>query len=161
MPGSWRRAVEGIDRLLGAGVGVCVVHVVTPDNAAGVPDFLEQMWALGVPWVRVTPVVVTGAAARGGDWQISRGALRGSGRGVPAEARRAMRIALQPGTGGSVTLQGREAPGSYLVRPNGDVRPDSMRPFTFGNAVEDGVAACWEAICEGWDDERINAGRTR
>ena len=76
VPGSWRRAVEGIDRLLGAGVGVCVVHVVTPANAAAVPDFLEQMWALGVPWMRVTPVVVTGAAARGGDWQISRKALQ-------------------------------------------------------------------------------------
>jgi hypothetical protein len=156
VPGSWRRAVEGIDRLLGAGVGVCVVHVVTPDNAAAVPDFLEQMWALGVPWIRVTPVVVTGAAARGGDWSISRRALREATDRFKQEHGNAMRIALQPGTGGSVTLQGREAPGSYLVRPNGDVRPDSMRPFSFGNAIEDGVAACWSAICEGWDDERIN-----
>ncbi len=84
VPGSWRRAVEGIDRLLGAGVGVCVVHVVTPGNADAVPEFLEQMWALGVPWIRVTPVVMTGAAARGGDWQVSRGALAGRGRRVPA-----------------------------------------------------------------------------
>ncbi|HWA54219.1 MAG TPA: radical SAM protein, partial [Solirubrobacterales bacterium] len=157
VPGSWRRAVEGIDRLLGAGVGVCVVHVVTPENAAGVPDFFEQMWALGVPWVRVTPVVVTGAAARGGDWSISRRALQEATEAFKASHGEAMRIVLQPGTGGSVTLQGREAPGSYLVRPNGDVRPDSMRPFTFGNAIEEGVAACWASICAGWDDERINS----
>lgn len=156
VPGSWRRAVEGIDRLLGAGVGVCVVHVVTPDNAAAVPDFLEQMWSLGVPWVRVTPVVVTGAAARGGDWSISRRALQEAVDEFRKEHGKTMQIVLQPGTGGSVTLQGREAPGSYLVRPNGDVRPDSMRPFTFGNAIEDGVTACWASICEGWDDERIN-----
>ncbi len=156
VPGSWRRAVEGIDRLLGAGVGVCVVHVVTPENAAAVPDFLEQMWTLGVPWVRITPVVVTGAAARGGDWSISRRALQEAADAFRQKHGEAMRIVLQPGTGGSVTLQGREAPGSYLVRPNGDVRPDSMRPFTFGNAIEDGVAACWESICEDWDDERIN-----
>jgi len=156
VPGSWRRAIEGIDRLLGAGVGVCVVHVVTPDNAAAVPDFFEQMWALGVPWIRVTPVVVTGAAARGGDWSISRRALQEATDRFKQEHGNAMQIVLQPGTGGSVTLQGREAPGSYLVRPNGDVRPDSMRPFSFGNAIEDGVAACWSAICDGWDDERIN-----
>jgi MoaA/NifB/PqqE/SkfB family radical SAM enzyme len=156
VPGSWRRAVEGIDRLLGAGVGVCVVHVVTPGNADAVPEFLEQMWALGVPWARVTPVVVTGAAARGGDWQISRGALEDAVEEFRRRHGNAMRIVLQPGTGGSVTLQGREAPGSYLVRPNGDVRPDSMRPFSFGNAARDGVAACWAAIREGWDDERIN-----
>lgn len=156
VPGSWRRAVEGIDRLLGAGVGVCVVHVVTPGNADAVPEFLEQMWALGVPWARVTPVVVTGAAARGGNWEISRGALEDAVEEFRRRHGSAMRIVLQPGTGGSITLQGREAPGSYLVRPNGDVRPDSMRPFSFGNAARDGVAACWAAIREGWDDERIN-----
>jgi len=156
VPGSWRRAIEGIDRLLGAGVGVCVVHVVTPGNADAVPEFLEQMWALGVPWVRVTPVVMTGAAARGGDWQVSRRALQEAVDEFRQRRRKAMRIVLQPGTGGAISLQGREAPGSYLVRPNGDVRPDSMRPFSFGNALRDGVAACWKSIQSDWDDERIN-----
>jgi MoaA/NifB/PqqE/SkfB family radical SAM enzyme len=156
VPGSWRRAVEGIDRLLGAGVGVCVVHVVTPGNAEAVPEFLEQMWALGVPWIRVTPVVMTGAAARGGDWQVSRRALQDAVDEFRQRRGKAMKILLQPGTGGAVTLQGREAPGSYLVRPNGDVRPDSMRPFSFGNALSDGVAACWKSIQSDWNDERIN-----
>jgi MoaA/NifB/PqqE/SkfB family radical SAM enzyme len=156
VPGSWRRAIEGIDRLLGAGVGVCVVHVVTPANAGAVPDFLEQMWALGVPWVRVTPVVVTGAAARGGNWRVSHKALQEAVDEFRHRHGSAMRIVLQPGTGGSISLQGREAPGSYLVRPNGDVRPDSMRPFSFGNAARDGVEACWAAIRERWDDEQIN-----
>jgi hypothetical protein len=156
VPGSWRRAVEGIDWLLGAGVGVCVVHVVTPANAAAVPDFLEQMWALGVPWVRVTPVVMTGAAARGGDWQVSYRALQNAVAEFRQRHGEAMRIVLQPGTAGGISLQGWAAPGSYLVRPNGDVRPDSMRPFSFGNAARDGVASCWTAIREGWDDERIN-----
>jgi MoaA/NifB/PqqE/SkfB family radical SAM enzyme len=156
VPGSWRRAVEGIDRLLGAGVGVCVVHVVTPANAAAVPDFLEQMWSLGVPWVRVTPVVVTGAAARGGEWKVSRKRLADAVDDFRRRRGDAMRIVLQPGTGGGVGLQGLAAPGSLLVRPNGDVRPDSLRPFSFGNAVRDGVVACWQGIREGWNDERIN-----
>jgi MoaA/NifB/PqqE/SkfB family radical SAM enzyme len=156
VPGSWRRAVEGIDRLLGTGVGVCVVHVVTPANADAVPDFLEQMWALGVPWVRVTPVVVTGAAARGGSWKVSRKELQEAVDEFQQRHGTAMQIALQPGTGGTISLQGREAPGSFLVRPNGDVRPDSLRPFTFGNAIGDGVETCWAAIRKGWDDERIN-----
>lgn len=156
VPGSWRRAVEGIDRLLSAGVGVCTVHVVTPDNAGAVPGFLEQMWTLGVPWVRITPVVVTGAAARGGEWTVSRKALRQAAEEFEARHGDAMRLDVQPGTGGGVSYQGRAAPGSYLVRPNGDVRPDSIRPFTFGNAIEDSVEACWERIRDGWDDERIN-----
>jgi MoaA/NifB/PqqE/SkfB family radical SAM enzyme len=157
VPGSWRRAIEGIDRLLAVGVGVCVVHVVTPANATAVPDFLEQAWALGVPWVRVTPVVVTGAAARAGDWRVSYRALEEAVAEFRKRRGEAMRIILQPGTSGAISLQGRAAPGSYLVRPNGDVRPDSMRPFSFGNAARDGIAACWQAIRDGWDDERINS----
>ena len=156
VPGSWRRAIEGIDHLLGAGVGVCVVHVVTPANADAVPDFLAQMWELGATWLRVTPVVVTGAAARGGDWSISRSDLRKVIAEFEESHGTSMKIDVLAGTGGDLQLQGRQAPGSYLVRPNGDVRPDSLRPFTFGNAIEDGVGACWERIREGWDDERIN-----
>jgi MoaA/NifB/PqqE/SkfB family radical SAM enzyme len=156
LPGSWRRAIEGIDRLLGAGVGVCIVHVVTPVNAGGVADFFEQMWELGVPWVRVTPVVMTGAAARGGDWRVSSEALQESIEDFRRRRGTAMRIALQPGTAGALSLQGRVAPGSFLIRPNGDVRPDSLRPFSFGNAARDGIEACWAAMREGWDDERIN-----
>lgn len=156
VPGSWRRAIEGIDHLLSAGVGVCAVHVVTPGNAGAVGGFLEQMWTLGVPWVRVTPVVVNGAAARGGEWKVSREALRRTAEAFEARRGTAMRISVQAATGGTLSLQGRAAPGSFLVRPNGDVRPDSLRPFTFGNAARDGVEACWTALREGWDDERIN-----
>src|SRR6185295_15989150 len=111
---------------------------------------------LGVPWVRVTPVVPTGAAARGGDWGVEHGALVAAVEEFQGRRGTVMRITLQAGTGGSVSLQGREAPGSFLVRPNGDVRPDSTRPFSFGNAVRDGVETCWQALREGWDDERIN-----
>jgi Coenzyme PQQ synthesis protein D (PqqD) len=156
VPGSWRRAVEGIDRLLGAGVGVCVVHVVTPDNADAIGELLEQMWVLGVPWVRVTAVTVTGAAARSGEWKVSTERLREAAREFGGR-REGMKITVQAGTGGTIALQGLSAPGSFLVRPNGDVRPDSLRPFTFGNAIEDGLAASWVAIREGWDDERINS----
>jgi PqqA peptide cyclase len=156
VPGSWRRAIEGIDHLLGAGVGVCAVHVVTPGNADAVGDFLEQMWTLGVPWVRITPVVVNGAAARGGNWKVSREDLRRTAEEFEERRGTAMRITVQAATAGTLSLQGRDAPGSFLVRPNGDVRPDSLRPFTFGNAIRDGVESCWSALREGWDDERIN-----
>lgn len=156
VPGSWRRAIEGIDHLLSAGVGVCAVHVVTPDNADAVGGFLGQMWTLGVPWMRITPVVVNGAAARGGEWKVSRQALRRTAEEFEERHGTAMRINVQAATGGTLSLQGRAAPGSFLVRPNGDVRPDSLRPFTFGNAIRDGVESCWAALREGWDDDRIN-----
>jgi len=155
VPGSWRRAIEGIDRLLAHGVGVCGVHVVTPANVDTLPELLEQMWMLGMPWVRLTPVIVTGAAARGGRWKVSAQALTRAADDFETRHGNAMRISVQPATVTSLGLQGQIAPGSFLVRPNGDLRPDSLRPFSFGNVVEDGVASRWQALREGWDDERI------
>ena len=157
VPGSWRRVVEGIDRLIGAGVNVCVVHVITPENAAYFPQMLEQMWTLGVPWMRPTPVVVSGAAARGGDWSVSRSDLARAVSDFEARRGSSMRIDLRPGTPGEIAFQGERPPASMLVRPNGAVRTDSLRPFSYGNAARDGVAACWEQIRERWRNERVQA----
>jgi MoaA/NifB/PqqE/SkfB family radical SAM enzyme len=156
VPGSWRRAVDAIDHLLSRGVGVCVVHVVTPDNAAELPDTLEQMLRLGVTWMRVTSVVETGAAARGGSWRTDGEATQRVVRDFEERHPNAMRIRLS-GTVSALGLTGLAAPASFLVRPNGDVRTDSLRPFTFGNAARDGVDDCWRRIRSDWRDERIAA----
>jgi MoaA/NifB/PqqE/SkfB family radical SAM enzyme len=155
VPGSWRRAVEGLDRLIGAGVNVCIVHVITPQNAAYFPQMLEQMWTLGVPWMRPTPVVLSGAAARGGDWTVSRDDLIRVVREFEARRGTSMNVDLRPGVPGDIAFQGTRAPGSMLIRPNGAVRTDSLRPFSYGNAAGDGLAACWEQIRLRWRDQRI------
>ena len=146
VPGSWRRAVEGIDRLLAAGVGVCVVHVITPENEDRFAEMLEQMWVLGVPWIRPTPVVVTGAAARGGEWSVDVPRLR---RTVEAFERRrgtAMRIDLRAGNAGALASQGTVPPASLLVRPAGAARTDSLRPFSYGNAARISAGRTWSRI---------------
>jgi len=151
VPGSWRRAVEAIDRLLTAGVGVCVVHVVTPQNQERFAEMLEQMWILGVPWVRPTPVVVTGAAARGGEWSVDVPRLRRTIEDFERRRGTAMRIDLRAGNAGSLASHGAVPPASLLVRPAGAARTDSLRPFSYGNAARDGVAACWERIRADWN----------
>jgi Fe-coproporphyrin III synthase len=154
VPGSWRRAVEAVDHLLSAGVNVCVVHVVTPENTAELRDTLEQMWLLGVPWMRVTSVVETGAAARGGSWRTDFDKTERTVEEFRQRHGDGMRIQLS-GTVSALGLQGKAAPASLLVRPNGDVRTDSLRPFTFGNALRDGVQECWRRVRAHWRDERI------
>ena len=64
LPGGQRRAVRAVRLLLEHGPAP---SVVTPENEDSFPDFLEQIAELlGVPSVRVTSVVPTGAAAAAG-----------------------------------------------------------------------------------------------
>lgn len=154
VPGSWERAVEGVDRLLQRGARVQVVHVVTPANERFVPELLEVMWLLGVRSVRLAVAVPTGAAAREGDWRVDRGALR---RRVAAAAERYpdLTIQVQPGTLAALAAIEDVAPAALLVRPNGTVWIDSVRPFGFGNVRDGGLAACWGRIQERWNDPQI------
>jgi MoaA/NifB/PqqE/SkfB family radical SAM enzyme len=152
VPGSWRRAVAGIDNLLCAGAGVCVSHIVSPGNAAEVGDFLLAMTELGVPYVRVIEVIPVGAAARGGDWAVDSSALRDAVTEFCSRSAVAPRVTLVPADACSVA---EATPRSLLIRPNGDVRTDSVRPFAYGNAIEEGLGACWDAIRLGWNGNEV------
>jgi hypothetical protein len=43
-----------------------------------------------------------------------------------------------------------------LVRPSGAVLTDSLHPFSFGNAAEEGLEECWRRVIEHWQDPQIS-----
>jgi len=154
VPGSWKRAVEGIDRLLQRGVRVRVVSVITPANQEMVEDLLASLWLLGVPSVRLAVVVPAGAAARSGDWSVNRARLyrikRRSEERLPG-----MPVELHWGNLSSLARVEDLAPWALMVRPNGLVLMDSTRPFAFGN-VREGLDEVWRRIeKDGWRDARV------
>jgi MoaA/NifB/PqqE/SkfB family radical SAM enzyme len=157
VPGSWRRAIEAVDRLLARGIAHQVVSVVTPRNADAVDDFLEGMWTLGVRSVRITPVAEIGAAARAGSWRVSRDRIRRTVRRFQRRTDGAMQILVQQGNASLLAVRDQAAPAAFLVRPNGAVLSDSLQPFAFGNARRDGLAECWRRIRDGWGDPTISA----
>ncbi len=156
VPGSWRRAVEAAGRLLDRGVRLQVVHVVTPVNEAFFESMLEQMWTLGATSVRATPVVEVGAAARGGRWPVNRDRLRRTIRSFKKAHGDGMRVTLQHGNAGVLAIHDHAAPVSMLVRPGGAVLTDSLHPFRFGNALEDGLEQCWQRIVSDWRDPEMS-----
>jgi hypothetical protein len=129
---------------------------VTPENEHAFADFLDQMWTLGVTSLRATPVAVIGGAARGGRWAVSRGRLRRAVRDFRRAHGDEMRIGLQRGTGSVLAINDEAAPAALLVRPSGAVLTDSLHPFAFGHAVQDGLETCWDRIVAGWRDPRIS-----
>ena len=156
VPGSWRRAIEAASRLLDRGVKVQIVQVVTPDNQHAFPDFLQQMFTLGVRSVRATPVVQVGAAARSGDWAVNRARLRRTARDFRRRHGEDMRVVIQHGNAGVLAVNDEAAPAALLVRPSGAVLMDSLHPFAFGRVPEDSLGDCWARIAGGWRDPRIS-----
>jgi hypothetical protein len=150
VPGSWARGMEGMHRLLSRDVPVRIVHVVTPDTEHETEELVELGWRLGVMSVQMTPVVATGAAARSGEWLVDSVRLRRIAASC-AERYPGMPVILRTGSLEDGMNPLRRAPLGLLVRPNGAVRTESVNPFTFGNARDDGLAACWQRIVEGFD----------
>ena len=156
VPGSWRRAVRAVGLLLERGVRVHVPYVVTPDNQEHTAAFLELMWALGVPQVRLAPVIQIGAAARSGRWRVSRRPLDVLARDFERSHGGRMAVCvLNPAA--AVAPLGDKVPASILVRPDGTARMESLNPFAFGNAARDGLAVCWERMARGWSDPQIQS----
>jgi MoaA/NifB/PqqE/SkfB family radical SAM enzyme len=150
VPGSWARGVAGIERMLARDVPVRVVHVVTPDTEPETEALVELCWHLGVTSVQMTPVVPTGAAARGGDWQVDAPRLRRIA-DCAREQWPGMPVIVRTGSLTDGMAPTRPTPLGLLVRPTGTVRIESVNPFSFGHARGDGLAACWARIVEGFD----------
>jgi hypothetical protein len=98
----------------------------------------------------MTPVVPTGAAARGGDWQVDASRLRRIADRAP-ERWPGMPVIMRTGSLTDGMAPTRKTPLGLLVRPAGTVRIESVNPFSFGHARRDGLAVCWERIIEGFD----------
>jgi MoaA/NifB/PqqE/SkfB family radical SAM enzyme len=156
VPGSWRRAVLAVDRLLDRGIRHQVVSVVTPESLPVLDQHIERMRLLGVRSLRLTPVAEIGAAARLKGQHVSRSKLLAAVERHRRSHGEQMRLVVQYGNVGLLAIRDRAAPAALLVRPNGAVLTDSLQPFAYGNAVRDGLAGCWRRIRESWGDDRID-----
>ncbi len=154
VPGSWRRAVRAADLLLARGARVRVLHVITPQNEDALADFLEAMWLLGVRDLSLTPVVPVGAAARSGRWTVNRLRMYRRVRSFVERTDGAVRVSIENGFSGRLTTRA-HTPNSFMVRPNGAFLADSNHPFSFGDAGSQPLAECWQALRDGWLDERV------
>ena len=158
VPGSWRRAIGGLDALIRHGVAVHAVHVVTEQNVGEIETTLARLHTLGVPAIRVTPVIEVGAAARDGGWRIALDPIEQAVSSFRKQTAGSVRVTLQSGEGATALIRHRSAPASLLVRPDGTIRTDSLHPFSYGH-TRDGLAANWQRIREHWSDPEIDRWR--
>jgi MoaA/NifB/PqqE/SkfB family radical SAM enzyme len=160
IPGSWRRAVTGLDALIRHGVATHVVTVITAANADRLGATLELMRDLGVTAIRATRVIEVGGAARAGGWRVPSHRIERTIDRFRAGAGSDVSVVLQGGEGGADIRRARGPPPALLVRPDGAVRIDSLTPFAFGRAPSDPVEECWRSIRERWRDPRVDRWRS-
>jgi MoaA/NifB/PqqE/SkfB family radical SAM enzyme len=154
--GSWDRAVRAVDLFRRHGVPTHLNHVVTPANEEYVEDLLELAWTLGTASVRLTVAFPVGAAARAGDWDVDRAALRRAAAAFSARRGDDLKVHVVSGSlAGLATIESL-APAALLVRPDGSIWISSVEPFAFGQVPADSLAACWQRILQGWRDPRIS-----
>jgi Radical SAM superfamily/Coenzyme PQQ synthesis protein D (PqqD) len=149
VPGSWRRAMRAIDLLARRGAAVSVNHVVTPRNERYVDALLEQLWLVGAANVRLLPVIAVGAAAANQervDERRLRRVVAAFQRTCPSDA-----MAVEINTVATALAGLPAVPTAMLVRPDGAVVVDSLRPYPLG-AVDDGLASCWGRVATAWRD---------
>lgn len=161
IPGSWRRAIGALDALIRHGIAVHSVCVVTRENVDAIEETLGILDTLGVGGVRLAPVTEVGAAAREGGWSVDITRIERATRRFRERTGSEMAIGVQAGDGGVAKIRAASSPAALLVRPNGAVRADSIHPFRFGHAIDDGLAECWERIKENWEDPAVTAWRRR
>ena len=157
VPGSWRRAIGGLDALIRHGVAVHAVHVITAENVDRIEDTLESLRVLGVTVVRATRVIETGAAAREGGWRVASTKIERALERFGERTGDAMNVGLQSGEGAATMIHSERAPAAILVRPNGMVRTDSLIPFSFGQMPEQSLDECWQRVREHWRDPEIRS----
>ena len=149
--GSWAKAVTGIDRLLSRGVAVRIAHVVTPANQTHLRTFLDGMRDFGVTRLRIVIVSpdsgnATRVASRA-EWAVDVKAVRACVADFKRRSGSDLRVALVvPDPTGTVAM---DTPDVFLLRPNGDLVFDSLRPVRFGTVAQ-GVAASWSALRGAW-----------
>ena len=155
VPGSWARATRAVHLLLERGVRVQVVHVLTPDNARQLPDLLAAMADLGVREIAIAPVQQIGAAARSERWAVDRRAAESAVRAFQKADGDRIDVRMRGEVVDSIDFYAGRVPRSMLVRPNGQVRIDSINPFMFGHALRDGLGGAWEQIRERWNEAEV------
>ena len=153
-PGSWRRAIRGLDLLLARDIRVQVNHLLTPMSAPTVGEFLDQMWVLGVRLLGWSAVIPIGAAARSSGWEVAPRTMRRAIAELHARRGTDMKVIDQPAVVEGLATRDDRPPAALLVRPNGSVALDSMHPFTFGH-VSDGLDSCWNNIRTRWRDAAV------
>ena len=102
----------------------------------------------------MTPVLRIGAAARSGRWTINRLRMYRQVRSFVQRTNGETRVSLRGGIADRIATPSR-APTMFMIRPNGAFLVDSGHPFSFGDAGTQPLAECWDALRQGWTDERV------
>lgn len=145
-PGSWHNAVEGAKLIAKNGLPLKIAHCVTPKNINEIDIMCELAHSLGASIIMVGELCYSGRASTNKELLLSleqkdylfkkvrENLLKYNGR---------MKVRCSHSVKEGLERHYKSPNSDATIRPNGDIRIDSMAPFVVGNVLRDDFKEIW------------------
>lgn len=149
-PGSWKRAVTGVRRLVEAGIFTVVGCVLTRRNWRSLEDFIEFCLLLGVRRLLIGDMLLVGGGARcRSELLLDAETFEACARLVVAKShahRDLMDILFAKDLGFALAHLLLQKPASAVIRYDGVVIPHCLLPVPLGDLKEEPLQAIWDRM---------------
>lgn len=156
--GLWRCAVEAATAVAKEGIPLKIAHCVTPYNLQDIDRMCRLAHSLGASAITIGELCLSGRVAENQNLLLSDGQRNVLFQKIKENRAKYKGKMIVKGSNSVRTglERQRESPtSSALIRPNGDIRIDSMAPFVIGNVLKDDFEEVWARIETAWSSPAV------
>lgn len=157
--GSWENAVKGAKAVSDNGIPLKIAHCVTPYNIHNIDEMCNFACSLGASEIIAGKLCLSGRMAQNQDLLLSEEQERYLFQKVEENAfkyKGRMRVKSSNSVRLGLERHKKKPASGAVIRPNGDIRIDSMAPFVIGNILTDDFAEVWKRkIDTSWNNPKV------
>ena len=156
---SWKKAVEGAKKVSENGIPLKIAHCVTPYNLQDIDEMCAFAYSLGAGCITVGELCLSGRTALNQEMLLSPVQRKFLYQKVQENYNKyqgKMRVKCSNGIRFGLERHMKRPNSGAIIRPNGDIRIDSMAPFVIGNILAEDFSNIWaNKIDTCWNDPRV------
>lgn len=162
--GSWQKAVDAARLVSSNHIPLKIAHCVTPNNLEDVDEMCDFAYSLGASSIILGELCLSGRVADNMNLLLTNKQRRILFQKIDENYHKyhgLMRVKRSNSVYKGLKRHQNKPNSGAVIRPNGDIRLDSMAPFIIGNILQDDFASVWsEKLRKSWNscdvDEYIN-----
>lgn len=159
LPGAWEKAISVAKKVTASGIPLKIAHCVTPYNINEIDEMCKLAYSLGASEIITGRISYSGRASSNTEYLLSPAQEKHLNCKVKENAAKyGKKMIVKNSNSVKEGLKRHQLnPKSCaVIRPNGDIRIDSMAPFVVGNVITDDFADVWKSKIEpAWQNEKV------